>query len=347
MNQQGVFLVTAVAASLFAAAPADADPKRPAKRKPPVEAPAPPPAPPEPPKPWAEGVPTQTQTQANQLFSEANQLFAQQAHAPALEKYAAAIALWDHPMIRFNMAVTMVRLDRILEAAETLEAALRFGTQPFTPELYQRALDYQRLVTGRIGTLTASCAQAGGQVQLDGKPWFSCPGKQTRRVMSGAHAIVAEAPGYLTISRKAVVEGGGAASEQLDLVAIDSAVRLVYPRPRWIPWTAAGLGVGVALGGFGVWFSGRRQLDRFESVFAQECPAGCEADLSMHQALADQRDGALLKGKIGVSMMIAGGVVAVTGVVWATVFNRARRVLPDMEVAPTSGGMTGAASWRF
>src|ERR1700733_8189364 len=96
---------------------------------------------------WAKGVPAETQAQANKLFAEANQLFAQQAHAPALEKYRAAIALWDHPMIRYNMAVTLIRLDRILEAADNLEKALRFGQTPFsTPELYQQALDYQALV---------------------------------------------------------------------------------------------------------------------------------------------------------------------------------------------------------
>ena len=81
--------------------------------------------------------------QANALFAEGNQLFAQQAHAPALEKYKAAIALWDHPLIRFNMAVTEIRLDRILEAADDLDERCATATTPFTPELYQQALDYQ------------------------------------------------------------------------------------------------------------------------------------------------------------------------------------------------------------
>ena len=62
--------------------------------------------------PWAQGVPLANQKAANKLFAEANQLFAQQAHGPALEKYKAAIAIWDHPLIRFNMAVTEIRLDR-------------------------------------------------------------------------------------------------------------------------------------------------------------------------------------------------------------------------------------------
>ena len=82
---------------------------------------------------WSQGVPEAKQAQANTLFDAGNQLFAQQAHAPALEKYRAAIAIWDHPLIRFNLAVTLIRLDRPLEAAEDLEQALRFAPQTWRP----------------------------------------------------------------------------------------------------------------------------------------------------------------------------------------------------------------------
>jgi len=81
----------------------------------------------EPPTPWARDVPAAQQERARALFEDGNQLFAQQAHGPALDRYRAAVALWDHPMIRFNMAVTEIRLDRVLDAAEDLQAALRFG----------------------------------------------------------------------------------------------------------------------------------------------------------------------------------------------------------------------------
>jgi hypothetical protein len=111
--------------------------------------------------PWAKDVPAAQQEQARALFEDGNQLFAQQAHGPALDRYRAAGALWDHPMIRFNMAVTEIRLDRVLDAADDLQAALRFGQTPFTPELHQQALDYQALLAGRIGELEVGCAQPG------------------------------------------------------------------------------------------------------------------------------------------------------------------------------------------
>ena len=105
------------------------------------------------------------------------------------------------------------------------------------------------------------------QVLLDGKPWFSCPGSKKQRVLSGEHAIVGEKAGYMTISRRVVVAGGSTASEKIALLPIESVVKLEYPTPRWIPWTVAGGGGAIALGGLGFWFAGRNQMDQFEADF--------------------------------------------------------------------------------
>jgi hypothetical protein len=297
-------------------------------------------------KPWESGVSKSARDTANAAFAEGNQLFAQQAHQPALEKYKEAIAAWDHPLIRFNMAVSLVRLDRILEAAETLDAALRFGQAPFTAEEYQRALDYQRLVAGRVGTVGASCDQDGVQILLNGKPWFQCPGEKKLRVLIGEHTINGEKKEFATESRRLVVASGATATAKIQLRSFDSVVKYEYPSPRWLPWTITGTGVAVALGGLGFWFAGRNQMDKFEADFAMTCPTGCQADLSDQPLLADARDSAQLKGTIAVSMMIAGGAITVGGVVWA-IMNRPRRVLPQMEVAPTNGGMQAAVGWKF
>lgn len=297
-------------------------------------------------QPWETGISTEQRDKANAAFADGNQLFAQQAHQPAIEKYKEAIAEWDHPLIRFNMAVSLVRLDRILEAAETLDAALRFGQAPFTPEEYQRALDYQRLVGGRIGTVEAACEQDGVSILLDGKPWFQCPGSKKLRVMAGEHVVVGEKTAYATQSRRLVVAGGATATAKVQLVSFESAGTLVYPSPSWLPWTVMGTGAAIAAGGVAFWFAGRNQMDKFEADFAMMCPTGCQADLSDQPLLADARDSAQLKGKIAVTMMVAGGAIAVGGVVWA-IINRPKRVLPNMEVQPTPGGMQASVGWDF
>jgi hypothetical protein len=341
---------------LCIASPAFAAPKKKGKAPPPAAepapAPAPVPAPPPPidttPKPWADGVPQDQQDKASALYEEGNQLFAQQAHAPALEKYKAAIALWDHPLIRLNMAVTEIRLERILEAADDLDSSLRFGDKPFKPELYQQALDYQALVKGRVGYVEASCDQPGTRLLLDGKPWFDCPGTKKMRVLAGEHAITGEKTGFLTHSEKVVVAGGKTESHKMTLVPLESAVVLKYPYRRWIPWTMTGMGVTLGLAGLGTWFLGKNQMDQFEADFSTQCQNGCEPGLTdpAHRSLAAQRDSAELKGKIGIGMMAVGGGVAVTGLV-LTILNRPERVLPNVEVAPKPGGAVTSVGWRF
>jgi len=302
----------------------------------------------DPDKPWAAGVPQEQQDRANALYEEGNQLFAQQAHAPALEKYKQAIALWDHPLIRFNMAVTEIRLDRVLEAADDLDRALRYGDQPFTKELYQQALDYKRLVDGRVGSVEASCDATAAHLLLDGKPWFDCPGKHEQRVLAGEHAVVGEKQGYVTSSQRLVVTGGATASAKVVLVPFETAVVVTYPFARWIPWTTLAGGAALAAIGGGVWLLGRNGMNQFDADYEAQCANGCEPGLTApeHRSLREEEDAAELKGKIGIGMVATGGAAAVAGVVLA-IINRPTRALPDVEVAPRASGAVTSVSWRF
>ena len=295
---------------------------------------------------WEVGVSASDQAHANAIFAEANTLFAEQAHAAALEKYKAAIAIWDHPLIRYNMAVSEIRLDRILEAAEDLDAALRFAQAPFTPELYEQALDYQALVKKQLGVIEVTCTEPGAHILLDGKPWFSCPGKQQQKVLAGEHVILGEKKEYLTRSQRIVVKGGAIDAESIALVPIESAVKLEYRYPRWMPYTVAAAGLAIAGGGVAFYFAGRSQMDQFNSDFTTNCPAGCKMDFSDKPFLRDEKDSAELKGNIGVGMMAAGGAVAVTGII-LTIANKAQRVMPSVEAQPTPGGATASVGWHF
>lgn len=321
--------LASVAAVLLAITPALAD-------EPPTE-----------PTPWARNVPEPQQRQAEALFEEGNDLFAKQAHAPAVEKYRAALALWDHPLIQFNMAVTLIRLDRALEAAEALEKALRYGEKPFKSELYQEALNYQTLLKGRIGYVEISCAQAGTKITLDGKEWFSCPGTRKQRVEVGEHTVIGDLAKHLPVNHKLVVAGGATAAQRIQLEPLDSAIKLQYPYKRWVPWSITAGGAVLGLAGLGVWLAGRGQMNAFKENFDRDCMLGCEEDLSEHPALRDQRDSAELKGTLGVSMMVAGGAAAIGGFVFAMFVNTPKRVLPNVEVNPTGGGARATFSWRF
>jgi hypothetical protein len=295
--------------------------------------------------PWAVGVSAEAQAQANALFAEGNQLFAEKAHAPALDKYRAAVALWDHPLIRFNMAVTEVRLDRLLDAAADLDKALRFGPAPFSPDLYQQALDYQTLLRKQVGEVAASCEQSDVRILLDGKAWFACPGAQTQRVLAGEHVVVGERAGYLTQSHQLVVRGGATTTEKVALVPIKATSTFEYRYPRYLPLAVGGGGITAALGGVALWFVGRNQMDNFQADFTAACPQGCR--LSDMPSLAAERDRAQLKGTIGTTMMITGGTVALGGAVLAVINSKSKHAVPAVEALPVPGGAAASFTLRF
>ena len=131
----------AIAATTAAASPRKRPAPTPDARPKPAE-PAPPPAPlpaPAPEMPWSVGVPLAVQARANALYDEGNQLFVQQAHAPALEKYKQALALWDHPLIRFNLAVTDLRAPSLRDRYDSV-AAPYFVRKPRKGGLFSRLL---------------------------------------------------------------------------------------------------------------------------------------------------------------------------------------------------------------
>jgi tetratricopeptide (TPR) repeat protein len=298
-------------------------------------------------EPWEAGVVDSQKDHANALYEAGNQLFAQDALEPALDKYRAALALWSHPRIRFNLAVTLIRLDRPLEAAEELDHALRFGAKPFEKEIYQQALGYQALLKGRIGYIEARCDQQRAQIFLDGQPWFACPGAQTQRVLSGPHTVVGELRGYISDGASTVVvPGGGMIKHEVKLKPIESAVsvELQYPLPRWVPITVAITGGVIALTGAGVYLAGENQMREFDDNFSKAYPMG--GSLASDPQLREQHDRAKLKGDIGLGMMIAGGAVFVGGIVMTAV-NRPKRILTKIEIAPTAGGVAAATTWTF
>jgi hypothetical protein len=167
------------------------------------------------------------------------------------------------------------------------------------------------------------------------------------RVLAGEHLVVAEAKGFMTVSRRSLVTGGGSSSGTYHLMSIDSAVELEYPTRRWIPWSVAGGGLAVGLGGLAVWLGARSDMDRFHRRFEMLCPDSCSKNLDANETerdLASQRDSAHARGNVGIGLMIAGGAITAGGVVW-TVLNRPRRVIPNVEMTPTSA--TAGATIRF
>jgi len=296
-------------------------------------------------QPWARGISAETRAKANRLFAEANTLFGNQAHPAAIEKYRAALALWDHPMIQFNMAITLVHMERWLEAADALDSALRFGDEPFTPALHKRALAYQRQVNENIGTVEVACWERGIDVSLDGKRWFACPGRREMRVLAGEHAVVAEGAGFVTKSWRATIHGGDEASRIVTLDKVEAPVVVAELR-RWKPWIVTGVGVAAGAVGAGLWFVSYRRSEDADARFREACMLGCPGDGAETRVLYAARDRADREHAIGTGFLVAGGALVIGGIVWA-VIDRPQRERPQVQIAPSREGATATVGWKF
>ncbi len=284
--------------------------------------------------PWAEGVSDERKAQAKTLLDAGNAFLIEKKYVEALEKYTAAVAVWDHPAIRFNMVRCQIQLGQNLEAYDNLEKSLKYGAAPLEETVYNEAVGYQKLLASQVGELVVSCEQAGVALTLDGKPLATCPTKQAMRVLAGPHQIVGNKKGLLPRTLELVVVGGKSTDARIKLDPLEAGARIEHRWPQYVPWSVFISGLGVT--GVGVLFRvlGASQMEEYDRWVDTRCTGNCApGELADVQHLYD---GARLESGIGVGMMITGGVAVATGAVMLYL-NRGRTVYP--EVTPTSAGI--------
>ena len=295
-------------------------------------------------EPWKTGVSLQAQDRANGLFAQGTDLFAKQAFPQALAAYEEALAVWDHPRFRFHQAVVLVRLDRVLDAASSIDSALRFGAAPFTPEVYGQVLQYQKLVQGNVGTLEATCTQAGAQMLLDSKMWFQCPGTQSQRVLIGDHVVYAELPRFVARPTHVTVTANARVRAEVAVVPLEQAFEHKRRFPIWAPWTILGSGVAVGIAGIAFAVSGHDKVNEYDNAIASRCAVnGCsQEDLAALQPLLDSGQ---FRSGLGTAGIIVGSAAVIGGFVMA-MLNRPTPSL-RVEFRGAGGGAAASAAWRF
>ncbi len=281
-------------------------------------------------KPWAAGVGAEDRARALELFREGNQLFERSQYTEALVRYREAISHWDHPSIRFNIAVSLIRLERWVEASENIGPALRFGAAPFDrPELYEEGVNYQKLLVGRLAQLTVRCQEAGARVVLDGGELLTCPGSITRTLDPGEHLLVGSKTGFLTATRSLVLLPGKPTTVDIELLRLDQAGVRVRRWAPWKPWAVVGAGGLIALIGVPLAIAARSNMERYDDGIAAACPTGCE---TVPPGLQDLEDRARMEDRLAIGAFVAGGLTVAGGLV-LVLLNQPRLVAPS-ESAP-------------
>jgi hypothetical protein len=295
------------------------------------------------PQPWTVGVTDDQKTKAKLLLDEGNALLIDKKYVEALEKYTEAVGVWDHPAIRFNMVRCEVFLDRIVEASDNLEKALKYGAAPLEETVYQEALSFQRLLANQIGTVEVECGQSDVALTLDGKPLATCPTKQTRKLRTGAHQIVGKKQGLLTKTVELDVFGGKTDTISITLDPLAKGARVVHRYPGYVPWVVFAAGAAFAATGTVLQVSARSEMDSYDALVDQRCGTRCEA--AEISDIADIKRGAERRSQVGVSMIAIGSAGVVAGAV-LLYLNRGRTVYPSETItpAPLPGGGV-AVSW--
>jgi len=293
-------------------------------------------------KPWAAGVSEQDQAAALAMYRDGNTEFEGSRYAQALAKYREAVKHWDHPAIRFNMAVALINLDQPLEAYESLERAMKFGADPLGAEGFAQAVTYKKLLDGQLTHLRVTCDSDGAEVTLDGKPFLKCKGEAARMLVPGEHQVVASKQGYQTETAALVLVPGKEHVHVVHLAPV--ATKLVR---RWSanrPWIVVGIGAGAALLGGVFELQSRSDYDAFDKYVMTACPAGCGPTMPVDMG---QKSKAHIENIAGVSLLAAGGLTAVAGLV-GVYLNIPRPVLEHAPVVmPTGGGATATMEWKF
>ncbi|HTJ45229.1 MAG TPA: tetratricopeptide repeat protein [Kofleriaceae bacterium] len=292
--------------------------------------------------PWAAGVSDDQKAKAQTLLEQGNAQFVEHRYTDALQTYQAAVAVWDHPAIRFNIVRCLVQLGRTLEAYDNLELALRYGKAPLEESVYEEALGYQKLLEGQIAEVHVRCTQPDVQVALDAKPLFTCPGDTALRVAPGAHVVIAKKDGFLTMTKDVIALPAQRETVDVALLPIETAAITVRRWSLWKPWAVVAAGGAIAIGGGLLEWKASRDYDAYDRAVTTICgEPGCDPG-KLPPETAAIADRARTENRFAIATLTISGAAVITGAV-LVYLDRSHTEMPTLDLTPTSA----TASLRF
>lgn len=283
-------------------------------------------------EPWYQQ-PTADIERAKELFARAVDEHQQLLRGDARDLYEQALALWDNPDIRWNLALVLEDLGQYLRAHRELENAYRWGEALGAERLRDVRDRKAALESKHLARIEASCNEPGTDITLDGQPWFRGSGQQITLVEPGKHYILARKAGFFPVTRSISVTASQVA--RLDLPM--DADHLVETRrwSAWKPWGAVSAGIVIAATGAVLERKAILNRDRAArslnacNMSSSEC-APTKAP-SYHLAVTESR--------IAFSALVTGGTTTVVGLtlVWldqVQVHRSEAHPLGPIEIAP-------------
>lgn len=261
-------------------------------------------------EPWYQPSTAEARLRAQALFEQAVDKHQQLLRGDAMDLYEQALALWDNPDIRWNLALVLEDLGQYLRAHQQLDAALRWEAGLGAEQLQAIRDRMHALEIQRLARIEADSDEPGAEIKLDGQPWFRGAGTQRTLVLPGEHYISAGKAGYFPVTRSVSLAAGQNARTALSM----DADRLIETRrwSSWKPWAVVATGVAVAAVGAGL--ERRTFVDRRAAAdaLARGCNTGrCRSNPS------DSYDRAKLENGLAIGALAAGSTAVAVGLTLA------------------------------
>lgn len=295
---------------------------------------------------WNDGTSPERQDRAQSLYDEANKLVEVASVAAAIGKYKEALSHWDHPKIRYNLAVLLMETGKQVEAYGHIVAALRHGVVALGPANHKRAMTDRRVLQAGLVSLSIRSQQPDVEVSLDGEAVVDTSGQVRSLIRPGEHQLLIRGGGYGTIA----AEYPFWPDRHYD-ITVDPASGIKRYWRGWIPWSVLGTGVVLSSVGGLLHWRAQSNFNEFDDKVIERCRDGCPPGAQPAE-LESLENRAETQGRFAAALYAVGGVAAVSGIA-LIIANRPRRVHEDafhireapfdVTVAPavSRGGVSG------
>ena len=265
-------------------------------------------------EPWDRQVSAEARQRAQELFAQAVDKHQQLLLGEAVQLYEQALALWDNPRFRWNLALALKSFGQYLRAHEELGRARRWGAA-LGAELLRKVDDRIRaLETERLARIEMYREEPVAEITLDGQPWPRDAGRRSKLVLPGVHYIAARKFGYRPVTQPVYVKAGEQARVAL-LMEEDRFLEFLEQRrwATWKPWVVIAAGAAVAAVGAEL---ERRAFANRAAAKAVYCD-GCAPGPYDQARASDLYNRAQLEFGLGIGAIAAGGTAIAVGVALA------------------------------
>jgi tetratricopeptide (TPR) repeat protein len=260
---------------------------------------------------YEEQTPKAQRERARKLFKAGNKAFEQRQVDRAFKLYKQSYAIWPHPRVLFNMAVSLGFLGRPLASARTFKKVLEYGPEPITDLRYKQAAERYLELMGQLANIVVTCNDAGAKLYVNGEPIGTAPLDEKITVGPGTHMITANLEGKVPYSAQVRLAPGQLKRVRVSLKAFSDVVqyKMVDRYHWWVPTVVSGAAAVLAATGAGMVVQGRNDISTLEDRVD-----GWSPKTSTHPFASAERDSGVNFQKGGYALIGVSGAAAATAV---------------------------------